>query len=154
MWLFDLICCLIVFLYWNVKLPHLFPHSPTHQPTHPSTHTPINPPTKPINPPTTLWLIHEFYRFECSFFKHPDVYKKALLGHRYSNPAGQKFDASVDLWSLGVTLYHVATGRLPFQPYGGRKNKESMSVYITSLHSKVSISKFLFLTFIFLTFQA
>ena len=30
-----------------------------------------------------------------------------------------------------VTLYHVATGNLPFRPFGGRRNKETM-YYITT----------------------
>ena len=28
--------------------------------------------------------------------------------------------------TAGVTLYHVATGLLPFRPHGGRRNKETM----------------------------
>jgi|SRR6218665_57179 len=63
----------------------------------------------------------------CYNKQHPDLYAKALLGTNRFMPS-KPFNASVDLWSLGVTLYHVATGRLPFQPFGGRKNKEAMSV--------------------------
>lgn len=52
------------------------------------------------------------------------MYEKAVL-RRHSVPY-QEFDASVDIWSLGVTIFHVATGHLPFQPYGGRSNSQTM----------------------------
>ncbi|KAL5014042.1 hypothetical protein ScPMuIL_008312 [Solemya velum] len=55
-------------------------------------------------------------------YLHPDMYEKAVLRHQ----TGQRFDSSVDLWSIGVTLYHVATGMLPFQPFGGRNNVRTM----------------------------
>ncbi|XP_041349909.1 serine/threonine-protein kinase TBK1-like [Gigantopelta aegis] len=55
-------------------------------------------------------------------YLHPGMYEKAVL----RQSSGQRFDAKVDLWSLGVTFYHVATGKLPFQPYGGRTNKQTM----------------------------
>ena len=78
------------------------------------------------------------------------MYERAVL----RKPVGKTFGATVDLWSIGVgiitstgngigngngispyvfqvTLYHVATGNLPFRPFGGRRNKETM-YYITT----------------------
>lgn len=59
-------------------------------------------------------------------YLHPDVFERAVL----KKHVGTAFGATVDLWSIGVTLYHVATGNLPFRPFGGRRNKETM-FYIT-----------------------
>ncbi|XP_022097832.1 serine/threonine-protein kinase TBK1-like isoform X5 [Acanthaster planci] len=55
-------------------------------------------------------------------YLHPDVYERAVL----RKPLVRPFTASVDLWSIGVTLFHAATGVLPFRPYGGRKNRATM----------------------------
>ncbi|XP_043251250.1 inhibitor of nuclear factor kappa-B kinase subunit epsilon isoform X2 [Colletes gigas] len=60
-------------------------------------------------------------------YLHPDIYERAVL----RKPVGKTFGATVDLWSIGVTLYHVATGNLPFRPFGGRRNKDTM-FYITT----------------------
>ena len=51
-------------------------------------------------------------------YLHPDMYERAVL----RKPVGKTFGATVDLWSIGVTLYHVATGNLPFRPFGGRRD--------------------------------
>ncbi|KAM6457058.1 inhibitor of nuclear factor kappa-B kinase subunit epsilon isoform 2-T3 [Liasis olivaceus] len=56
-------------------------------------------------------------------YLHPDMYKRAVL----KKPQLKSYGVTVDLWSIGVTFYHAATGHLPFIPFGGpRKNKEIM----------------------------
>ncbi|XP_038211478.1 inhibitor of nuclear factor kappa-B kinase subunit epsilon [Zerene cesonia] len=66
-------------------------------------------------------------------YLHPDMYERAVL----RKPASKSFGATVDLWSIGVTLYHVATGQLPFRPFGGRRNKETMFLITTQKASGV-----------------
>lgn len=51
------------------------------------------------------------------------MYERAVL----RKPHQKSYGVNVDLWSIGVTFYHAATGSLPFTPYGGpRKNKLTM----------------------------
>lgn len=67
----------------------------------------------------------------------PNMYERAVL----RRATGNVYDADVDLWSLGVTLYHVATGSLPFQPYGGRSNATTMHYITTEKKSGVISGK-------------
>lgn len=66
-------------------------------------------------------------------YLHPDMYERAVL----RKSVAKTFTANVDLWSIGVTLFHVATGNLPFRPFGGRKNKETMHLITTKKASGV-----------------
>ena len=62
--------------------------------------------------------------------KYPEIYRCVLID-RVALPGG--IEDHAEMWSIGVTLYHVATGQLPFQPLGGRTNRATMSVYSLSL---------------------
>ncbi|XP_022913910.2 serine/threonine-protein kinase TBK1 [Onthophagus taurus] len=81
--------------------------------------------------------LHEGQQFASLYgteeYLHPDMYERAVL----RKPVGKTFGATVDLWSIGVTLYHVATGNLPFRPFGGRRNKETMYHITTTKASGV-----------------
>ncbi|CAG5134900.1 unnamed protein product, partial [Candidula unifasciata] len=81
--------------------------------------------------------LHEDESFQSLYgteeYLHPGMYERAVL----KLPNSQSFDAKVDLWSLGVTFFHTATGQLPFQPYGGRSNRHTMFEIITQKESGV-----------------
>jgi len=55
-------------------------------------------------------------------YLYPGMYERALV-----NPQKKKdFSAKVDLWSVGATFFHAATGRLPFQPFRKRDDRQLM----------------------------
>ncbi|XP_031566607.1 serine/threonine-protein kinase TBK1-like [Actinia tenebrosa] len=68
-------------------------------------------------------------------YLHPDLYERGVLRKHSS----KTFGANVDLWSIGVTFYHIATGQLPFRPHGGRQNKDTM-YHITTTKKSGMIS--------------
>jgi inhibitor of nuclear factor kappa-B kinase subunit epsilon len=49
-------------------------------------------------------------------FQHPAIHEGVIRGRE------QGYTASCDLWSIGVTLYQAAAGKLPFCPTGGARN--------------------------------
>ena len=66
-------------------------------------------------------------------YLYPAMYERALV-----NPSKKhEFCAKVDLWSVGATFFHAATGRLPFQPYRKREDRQLMFEIISTKESGV-----------------
>ncbi|CAD5117362.1 DgyrCDS6141 [Dimorphilus gyrociliatus] len=63
-------------------------------------------------------------------FLHPEIFKEALAPRQYRG-SERHFKYNTDLWSIGCTIYHIATGRLPFKAHEGRKDRESLYKIIT-----------------------
>lgn len=61
-------------------------------------------------------------------YLHPLLYKGAFI----QKSSHVKVNSCVDKWALGVTLFHAATGNVPFKPYGGaRRNRQTMFLIIS-----------------------
>ena len=60
-------------------------------------------------------------------YLNPDIFKAALLRQPNSG-----FTALADLWSVGATFYHAATGVLPWRPRGGRHDRPMMHKIVTN----------------------
>ncbi|XP_076447749.1 serine/threonine-protein kinase TBK1-like [Babylonia areolata] len=60
-------------------------------------------------------------------YLHPDLFKVAIMNEGES----LRFPHSVDLWSVGATIYNAATGSVPFCPYNGRRDPDTMYAMIT-----------------------
>lgn len=58
-------------------------------------------------------------------YLHPDVYSHVFnAGTMYRQKHG--FKPTVDLWSIGVTMYYCITGSLPFNAFEGRNDRDTM----------------------------
>lgn len=57
---------------------------------------------------------------------HPDIFAKFFAHALNIFPPTQYFNDVHELWSIGVTLFEAATGRLPFKPENGRADKDKM----------------------------
>ncbi|XP_075240927.1 uncharacterized protein LOC142336181 [Convolutriloba macropyga] len=62
-------------------------------------------------------------------YLHPQLFSR---WYNPRDPLEKCFDASVDIWSLGATLFHAVTGHLPFEPYEGCRLNPAKHVEIVN----------------------
>lgn len=59
-------------------------------------------------------------------YVHPDIFANFFRKDLDIIPTVQSFNETHELWSLGVTLFQMATGRLAFKPINGRQDRKAM----------------------------
>lgn len=72
-------------------------------------------------------------------YMSPDIYSNLMAIEMNIMPSTRLFGYSHELWPIGVSMFEMATGRLPFRPPGGRKNCKQM-YQMTSNKSDDTIS--------------
>lgn len=59
------------------------------------------------------------------------MYQQGVL----RQPGTSEFTVACDTWSLGVTLFQVITGHLPFQAFEGREDTQTQyGILLFSMH--------------------
>lgn len=79
-------------------------------------------PANPGGQPKILYGTEEYL--------YPPIYKTVFITK--DNVFSDDYDTYGELWAIGATLYTVITGRIPFQPFHGRQNKEIMYEMISN----------------------
>ncbi|KAK6177012.1 hypothetical protein SNE40_015204 [Patella caerulea] len=69
-------------------------------------------------------------------YLHPNMYQKAFI----DRGADITFNHTVDLWSLGCTLYQAITGDMPYKPYQGARNDRRTMYEMTFSKPRGAIS--------------
>lgn len=59
-------------------------------------------------------------------YVHPDIFAKFYAHDLDIRPPSQYFNRYHEFWSIGVTLFEAASGRLPFNPKNGRPDRKAM----------------------------
>lgn len=64
-------------------------------------------------------------------YVHPEIFETYYYKLLDIEPPNHTFNENHEWWSIGVTMYEIATGRLPFCPINGREDKKKMFAMIS-----------------------